>query len=830
MLILSLLVSSGGLIAQEPDLPAEGHSHIGEAFNEGPRQAAYLMDGMNPAIEFPVTTTDPRAQAFVQQGLVQLHGFWYFEAERSFRQAAAHDPDCAMAYWGMALSNVENEARAHDFAAKAHRLRDSVTEREQHYIDAVARLFGADEEEEADPGDDGDEAESDGGGDAESADDAEADVEADDDDQADEEAPPRWTPPAARSDEDKSRRRRFVRDLEDLIHAFPDDVEAKALLVNQLWLNTRAGIRIESRGANQALLDQVFARYPLHPAHHYRVHLWDQRDNADKVTDSAALIGHSAPGIAHMWHMGGHIWARLDRHADAAWQQEASARVDHAQMRRDWLLPDQIHNYAHNNEWLCRSLRHVGRVEDAIALAKNMVELPRHPKWNTADKFSASARYGPRRLLEVLETYEAWDQVLALADTMYLDPGDDPVWRARKLYLLGRVRFAQADRTALAAIVEQAEDVLADARAARAEAIDSAEEEALCAGESSRDVESAIDDAARPKTRTVRQVRDVRRSLSALLAWLDDDREEALKTLDAVGHDRPHLARLWLEHGDAEKAIEVAERACKDEGRAAPLANLVWILHQAGEAERAAERFTELRALSAHFDLDYAPFRRVAPVAAAAGLHGDWRIAAEAAADTGERPQLDELGPFRWTPVDAPDFALPGPDGTLTTLAARRGKPTLLVFFLGFGCVHCVEQLQALAPAQDRFAAEGIDLLTIGTDTVEQLTTSFGGREPEHRYEFPVLADPELDVFRRYRCYDDFEKMALHGTFLLDADGRVRWHDIGYEPFMDVDFLLGESRRLLALPVDDAPAVSAHELIEASASRDAAGDTSGAGR
>jgi hypothetical protein len=33
-----------------------------------------------------------------------------------------------------------------------------------------------------------------------------------------------------------------------------------------------------------------------------------------------------------MWHMSGHIWAKLDRHADAAWQQEASARVDHAYM------------------------------------------------------------------------------------------------------------------------------------------------------------------------------------------------------------------------------------------------------------------------------------------------------------------------------------------------------------------------------------------------------------------------------------------------------------------------------------------------------------------
>jgi hypothetical protein len=42
--------------------------------------------------------------------------------------------------------------------------------------------------------------------------------------------------------------------------------------------------------------------------------------------------------------------------------------------------------------------------------------------------------------------------------------------------------------------------------------------------------------------------------------------------------------------------------------------------------------------------------------------------------------------------------------------------------------------------------------------------------------------------------------MALHGTFLIDGRGRVRWQDICYEPFTEVDFLLKESMRLLAQP------------------------------
>src|SRR5438128_822432 len=99
-----------------PAVPAAGHSIHGEAFDDGPRQKAYLMQGMG-RIQFAVTTARPEAQAFVNQGVGQLHSFYYFEAERSFRQAAAIDPDCAMAYWGLAMANVNNAKRAKGFLA-----------------------------------------------------------------------------------------------------------------------------------------------------------------------------------------------------------------------------------------------------------------------------------------------------------------------------------------------------------------------------------------------------------------------------------------------------------------------------------------------------------------------------------------------------------------------------------------------------------------------------------------------------------------------------------------------------------------------------------------
>ena len=60
-----------------------------------------------------------RAQTYFNQGVGQLHGFWYFEAERSFRQAATCDTNCAMAYWGMAMANIENETRAREMISRA---------------------------------------------------------------------------------------------------------------------------------------------------------------------------------------------------------------------------------------------------------------------------------------------------------------------------------------------------------------------------------------------------------------------------------------------------------------------------------------------------------------------------------------------------------------------------------------------------------------------------------------------------------------------------------------------------------------------------------------
>ena len=61
---------------------------------------------------------------------------------------------------------------------------------------------------------------------------------------------------------------------------------------------------------------------------------------------------------------------------------------------------------------------------------------------------------------------------------------------------------------------------------------------------------------------------------------------------------------------------------------------------------------------------------------------------------------------------------------------------------------------------------------------------------------------PQDHPQQAYRAHDDFEDSPLHGTFLIDTNGLVRWQDISYQPFTQAKWLLGESKRLLALPPD----------------------------
>jgi peroxiredoxin len=133
----------------------------------------------------------------------------------------------------------------------------------------------------------------------------------------------------------------------------------------------------------------------------------------------------------------------------------------------------------------------------------------------------------------------------------------------------------------------------------------------------------------------------------------------------------------------------------------------------------------------------------------------------------------------------------------------------VLLFYLGHGCVHCNRQLKAFSDAAKDFDAAGIALVAISTDRLEDLSKSLNAVKAEGAASLPlaVVSDAALGVFKQYHAYDDFEKQPLHGTFLVDGRGQVRWQDVAADPFADTKFLLAEAKRLLAQ--DQSPAASA---------------------
>ncbi|MCH9654597.1 MAG: redoxin domain-containing protein [Planctomycetes bacterium] len=745
---------------KEADKVLAGHSYHGEVFNEGPRRQAYLMSGTGN-VHFDVTVKNPQAQKFLDQGLGQLHGFWYLEAERSFRHAANLDPDCAMAFWGAAMCNLRNKKRAKGFIEEAKKRLDKASPREKQYIKALEAYINADKKKS------------------------------------------------------KERNDAYTKAMEDLILEYPDDLEAKAFLAVHLY-----GSRSSSTSyiAAEALLQDIFAKNPMHPAHHYRIHLWDHRKPETALT-SAAKCGQSSPGIAHMWHMPGHIYSRLKRYEDAVWQQEASARVDHAHMMRDSVMPDQIHNYAHNNEWLIRNLIFIGRVQDAVALAKNMISLPQHPKYNTFKK-RGSAKYGRMRLLQVLRTYELWYELIALSKTPYLAPTAIEEEQLTRLRYLGlayyQIKDIEEGDAQLANLQKRFNVLQADKKQAEDKARATQITEPIIARKpndskvpkptkADKSLKAAIDKAGRPFIAKIKKLERHINALKGHQAVAKGNFKSGYELLKkAGGVDEVYLNSVLAKSGEQDKAEKALRKLISShKNEVVPQASLVELMWHTDKKEVAKKEFEKLKTISASIDLSYnVPiFKRLAPIAKELGFKTDWRSKKVAATDVGDRPDLKTLGPFRWKPSPAPSWQLKDAKGKLRSSEEFRGKPHVLIFYLGYSCLHCAEQLQAFAPMVQEFEKAGFPLMAISTDKIEGLKTSIKNYD-KGDLPIPLFSNDKLDVFKAFHAYDDFEKQPLHGTFIIDGTGKVLWQDISYEPFMDPKFVLKEAQRLLPRSVN----------------------------
>ncbi len=692
-------------------------------------------------VTFPVRTTSPRAQALMNLGVMQLHACWLKEAERCFREAAILDPRCAAACWGMAMANLDDEPRARKFIDAAVAIKTSVRTVRSHEGMYIDALAAF-----LDAG----------------------------------------------SRRDPERRSTYARALDRIVRDDPADASARLFLAHQLAADHSEGREGSSLAAADALLRLTIQSVPGHPSHLERVLLWCD-EQPELALDSAARCGLVSPSIPPLWHLPSHLYAGLGRQDDAIWHLQAAARAYHAYQERNGLLPDQAPGYAHNSECLVRSLLEAGRVRQAIEEAEAMIAMPRHPLFDTEQRPACSTR-GTRLRFESLSRYELWDDLRATSRLPATTPAAGRPGEWLEVRYLGRARFATGDchggRAALAWLSGMMSKLPELERVELARAANS--------------------DQPGIRTRFAVAARAVRAACAELEgrdAIAGGEVDRGMRLLVQAGDlDPADLARTQIRAGQNEAAENaLMELIARQPGNPLPRALLVELRWRLGRLQDAEQAFAALREKSGQADLDAPPFKRLAPIASALGYPADWRLRTPRPSDTQNRPELDALGPARWQPAQAPDWTLEDGTGKRLSLSSYRGRPVVVIFYLGVGCLHCVQQLEAIAPRTRDFAAAGIALIGVSTDGREKLQKSMKDYGDE-AFPFPLLSDQALSVFRRYHLFDLVSSQPLHGTFLIDGSGLVRWWDIGHEPFMDVDFLLDESCRLLARPAARAAA------------------------
>lgn len=292
---------------------------------EGPRQKATLLEGMGK-VSFSISSKSKDAQSFFNQGVAQLHGFWNYEAERSFRQVVKLDPDSPMGYWGLAMATILQPERAANFTKEAEKRTKNGDKREGIWVAAMTALFS------------------------------------------------RGVPiPFAA-------KKAHVDALADLVVDYPNDVDARAFLVLARHVHLK-----DAPAQLVEVIDGVLKDQSEHPSQQYKVML-HTGPNAAKALDAAKACGPSAPGIANLWHAGSLPYWDLKEYHLSGWQKEAATRVDNAYFEKVGTMPFLNPDYLHNAAWLVGNHMMTGRISEAVTLAKNLIRLPSHPRsaWTRA--------------------------------------------------------------------------------------------------------------------------------------------------------------------------------------------------------------------------------------------------------------------------------------------------------------------------------------------------------------------------------------------------------------------------------------------------------------
>nr|ART37392.1 E109 [uncultured bacterium]ART38451.1 G405 [uncultured bacterium] len=286
-------------------------------------------------LQHPITTANPQAQRYFDQGLRFIYAFNHDEATRAFKEAARLDPNCAMAYWGIALTlgpnynlpvDAERDRAAYEALQKALSLAPQASEAERAYIEAVAKRHSSD-------------------------------------------------PKADRKALDQT----YADAMREVAKRYPDDLDAATLFAEAL-MNVRPWDLWTHEGQPQpgtdeivSTLESVLQRNPDHPgAIHYYIHTVEASPQPERAAPFADRLGKLTPGAGHLVHMPSHIYIRVGRYHDAAESNAKAAAIDAAYIEKYNIQGAyRMMYYPHNVHFFWAAATLEGRSAEALQAARD---------------------------------------------------------------------------------------------------------------------------------------------------------------------------------------------------------------------------------------------------------------------------------------------------------------------------------------------------------------------------------------------------------------------------------------------------------------------------